>query len=193
MAHKFDVRKAEILDNPERLQILNPDTILDILGLDRKTIFADLGCGTGYFSLPAAFRVKKVYALDIQKEMLEILLGKIKKGNIKNIDVILSGESSIPLPNDSVDVLFMANVFHELEHKKSILKEVKRILSSGGRLVIIDWKKMEMDFGPPLEERLTEAEVISACENNGFEILKKAEAGPYNYLLIFKSQGKLTG
>ncbi len=186
MAHKFDVRNAELLDSPDRLQILNPDTILDKLGLNRETVFADLGCGTGYFSLPAALRVRKVYALDVQEEMLEILRNKIKKEKIKNIDVILSRESSIPLPDNSIDILFMANVFHELQDKKSILAEAKRILSSGGKLTIIDWKKMEMDFGPPLGERLTEAEVVSACKNNGFEILEKAEAGPYNYILIFK-------
>ncbi|VVB93417.1 putative cobalt-precorrin-6B C(15)-methyltransferase (decarboxylating) [uncultured archaeon] len=186
MAHKFDVRKAELLDSPDRLQILNPDTILDKLGLNRETMFADLGCGTGYFSLPAALRVSKVYALDVQEKMLEILQNKIKKEKIKNIDIILSRESSIPLPDNSIDILFMANVFHELQDKKSILSEAKRILSSGGKLTIIDWKKMEMDFGPPLGERLTEDEVVSACKNNGFEILEKAEAGPYNYILIFK-------
>ncbi|NJD76290.1 MAG: class I SAM-dependent methyltransferase [Candidatus Methanoperedens sp.] len=186
MAHKFDVKKAELLDSPDRLHILNPDENLDKLGLNTETVFADLGCGTGYFSLPAALRVKKVYALDVQEEMLEILRNKIKKEKIKNIDIILSGESTIPLPDNSVDIVFTANVFHELEDRISILVEIKRILSAGGRLVIIDWKKIEMDFGPPFEERLTEAEVISACENNSFDLLKKAVTGPYNYLLIFE-------
>ncbi len=63
----------------------------------------------------------------------------------------------------------MANVFHELEDKSSILKEGKRILSSGGRLIIVDWKKMDMDIGPPIEERFTPREVISICKKKGFQ------------------------
>lgn len=79
MVHKFDVKKAGILDDPERNQILNPEIILDKLELTGEMVIADLGCGTGFFSIPASKRVKKVFALDIQQEMLDILLDKIKK------------------------------------------------------------------------------------------------------------------
>ncbi|MCX9012862.1 MAG: class I SAM-dependent methyltransferase [Candidatus Methanoperedens sp.] len=185
MAHKFDVRSAEVLDSPDRKRFLDPDSVLDKIGLRKETIFVDLGCGTGYFSIPASFRVKKVYALDVQQEMLDILHGKIKKQGITNIETVLSEESSIPLPDGCADVLFMANVFHELEDRGSILEEGKRILSSGGRLVIIDWKKIEMDFGPPIEERLTAGEVIAICTDAGFKLREQSDAGPYNYLLIF--------
>ncbi len=185
MAHKFDVKRAGILDNQDRKQFLNPDIILDRIGLDREMVLADLGCGTGFFTIPASLRVEKVYALDVQREMLDILQDKIKKQKITNIETILSEESSIPLPDDSVDILLMANIFHELEDRGAILKEGKRILSCCGKLAIIDWKKIEMDFGPPLEIRLAEEEVISACGDSGFEIQKRLDAGPYNYLLVF--------
>jgi ubiquinone/menaquinone biosynthesis C-methylase UbiE len=185
MVHKFDAKKAGILDDPERVKILNPAIILEKLGLTKEMIIADLGCGTGFFSIPAARRVKKVFALDIQEEMLDILSDKIKKEKITNIEVILSGESSIPLSDKSVDILLMANVFHELEDKLSLLKEVKRVLKMNGRLMIIDWKKMEMDIGPPLQERLDEKEVIDTCFINGFTLLERSNIGPYNYLLIF--------
>lgn len=185
MAHKFDVKRAEILDNQDRKQFLNPDSILDRIGLDRGMVLADLGCGTGFFTIPASFRVKKVYALDVQREMLDILQDKIKKQRIANIEPILSEESSIPLPDGSVDVLLMANVFHELEDRSAILEEGKRILSSRGKLAIVDWKKIKMDFGPPLEERLAEEEIISICKDSGFEFQKRSDAGPYNYLLVF--------
>jgi ubiquinone/menaquinone biosynthesis C-methylase UbiE len=185
MAHKFDVRSAGILDSPDRKRFLNPDNIFDEIGLGRETVLADLGCGTGYFAIPASFRIKKVFALDIRQEMLEILRDKIKKEKISNIEPVLSHESSIPLPDNSIDVLFMANVFHEIEDRESILKEGKRILKSNGRLTIIDWKKVEMDFGPPVEERLDEDDVISICKNNDFDLSEQKHAGPYNYLLIF--------
>ena len=187
MVHKFDAKRAEVLDSPDRARYLNPDIVLGKIGLNREMVFADLGCGTGYFAVSAAMRVKKVYALDIQQEMLDILRGKIEKQKLTNIETILSGESSIPLPDCSVDVLFMANVFHELEDRESILKEVKRILARGGRMVIVDWKKVKMDFGPPVEVRLAAEEVISACR--GFRLLERSDAGPYNYFLIFDPAG----
>lgn len=184
MVHKFDAKKAGILDDPERVKILDSASILDKLELRGEMVFADLGCGTGFFAIPAARRVKKVFALDIQPEMLDILKDNIKKEKITNIEVILSGESSIPLSDKSVDILFMVNVFHELEDKSALLREVKRVLKLNGRLMIIDWKKMEMDFGPPLQERLDETDVIAACYGNGFTLLEKSNIGPYNYLLI---------
>ncbi len=176
MPHKFDVKGVEILESPDRLQFLNPDAILGKVDLRREMIIADLGCGTGYFTIPASQRVKKVYALDVQQGMLNILRNKIKSQKISNI-LILSEESHIPLPDNSVDVLLMG--------KDSILIEVKRILSGEGKLVIVDWLKIEMDFGPPFEERFTAEEVISICERNGFEVREQSNAGPYNYLLIF--------
>jgi ubiquinone/menaquinone biosynthesis C-methylase UbiE len=191
MVHKFDAMKAGILDSQDRVKFLNPDNILEMLKLKGKMVLADLGCGTGFFSIPASRRVKKVFALDIQQEMLDILLDKIKKEKITNIHVILTEESSIPLPDNSVDILLMVNVFHELEDRSSLLKEVKRVLTMNGRLVIIDWKKIEMDLGPPFEERLTEEEVIEINYANGFTILERLNAGPYNYLLVFgKSPAK---
>jgi ubiquinone/menaquinone biosynthesis C-methylase UbiE len=189
MPHKFDVNNAEILDSSERFQFLNPGIILDKVGLGREMVLADLGCGTGYFTIPASQRVKKVFAIDVQKGMLDIVSKKIKKEKITNIEAILSEEASIPLPDNSVDVLLMANVFHELEDRSLILKEGKRILSENGILVIVDWKKMEMDFGPPVEERLTAEEVISICRDNGFEVREQSDGGPYNYVLIFGKPG----
>ncbi len=192
MPHKFNVEDVEILESSERLKFLNPDNILDKVGLSREMIFADLGCGTGYFTIPASKRVKKVYALDVQQGMLDILRSKIEKQKISNIESILSEKSHIPLPDNLVNVLLMGNVFHELEARDSIINEVKRILSGGGKMVIVDWLKIEMDFGPPVDERLTAEEVSSICENNGFKVLEKSDAGPYNYLLIFGEKGEIS-
>lgn len=185
MTHKFDAKKAEILDSRDRRKFLNPDSIPEKSGLDSDTVLADLGCGSGFFAIPASLIVEKVYAIDVQQEMLDIVREKIRKGKLANIETLLSKESSIPLPDNSVDVLFMANVFHELEDRGSILNEAMRILSGRGRLIIIDWKKIKMEMGPPVEERLSEDEVVSICEDGDFMVLERLDAGPYNYMLVF--------
>ena len=185
MAHRFDIKKAEVLDSPDRWKFLNPDRILEMLGLEKDMTFADLGCGTGYFSIPASAIVRKVYAIDVQQEMLDILNSKIKNGNVTNIESNLSDGNSIPLENGSTDILFMANVFHEIEDQEFMLAEVKRVLSEQGKLVIIDWNKVEMDMGPPVSERLSPEEVILICSKNGFENEMNTDAGPYNYILVF--------
>jgi ubiquinone/menaquinone biosynthesis C-methylase UbiE len=172
MAHKFDAKKAEILYSADRRKLLNPDSILGKAGLSRDTVFADLGCGSGYFVIPASLIVKKVFAIDVQEEMLDIVREKIRIGKLTNIETLLSKESSIPLPDKSVDVLFMANVFHELEDRGAILKEADRILSGRGRLIIVDWKKKKMEMGPPVEERLTAEEVVSICKEGVSVYLK---------------------
>jgi ubiquinone/menaquinone biosynthesis C-methylase UbiE len=187
MAHKFDVKKAGILDSTDRAQFLDPDSILEKLGLDGRHVLVDLGCGTGFFSIPASRRVKKVFALDIQQKMLDILNEKITREKITNIETILSEETLIPLSDNSVDVLLMVNVFHELDDRSSLLKQVKRVLNKNGRLAIIDWNKIEMDFGPPFWERLDEKDVIDIGQANGFTILQQSNAGPYNYLLVMGS------
>ena len=185
MAHKFDAKKAQILDSADRRKFLNPDSILGKAALSRDMVFADLGCGSGYFAIPASRMVKKVYAIDVQEEMIDIIREKIRMGKLTNIETILSKECSIPLTDNSMDVLFMANVFHELEDRGAILREAKRILSGMGRLIIIDWKKMEMEMGPPIEERLSEDEVVSICKDGSFRILELPDAGAYNYMLVF--------
>ncbi|MCX9084361.1 MAG: hypothetical protein OIN87_06145 [Candidatus Methanoperedens sp.] len=72
MAHKFDANKADILDNPERAKILYPEVILEKLELTDEIVLADLGCGTGFFSIPASRQVKKVFALDIQRFLIDL-------------------------------------------------------------------------------------------------------------------------
>ncbi|MCL7412883.1 MAG: class I SAM-dependent methyltransferase [ANME-2 cluster archaeon] len=115
MSHKFDAKKVAVLDDPGRKEFLDPETILDMLDLNENAVFVDIGAGTGYFALPAAVRVREVYALDILDEMVEALRSRARSENMNNLKPMKSGESSFPLADNVADVVFMANVFHELD------------------------------------------------------------------------------
>ncbi|MCK4937170.1 MAG: class I SAM-dependent methyltransferase [Methanosarcinales archaeon] len=185
MSHKFDAKKAAVLDDPGRKEFLNPEAILDMLELNENSVFVDVGAGTGYFALPAAARVSEVYALDILDEMVEAIRSRAKSDNIINLKPLRSDESSFPLAEKVADVVFMSNVFHELDDHAKALKEVLRILKSDGILAVVDWKKEETPMGPPVDHRFSELDVIEILRLNGFELVETKEAGPYHYLLVF--------
>jgi ubiquinone/menaquinone biosynthesis C-methylase UbiE len=184
MSHKFNVKNAAVLDDPGRKEFLNPEAILDMIHLDKNTVFVDIGAGTGYFAVPAAARVRQVLALDILDEMVEVIRAKVASRHITNLTPLKSGVSSFPVVDGTADVVFMSNVFHELDDHSLALKEIMRILKNDGILAVVDWKKESTPMGPPVDDRFSEldaAEILRLC---GFELIEIREAGPYHYLIV---------
>ncbi len=152
----------------ERLMEQHPEGLLRREGLAPGDSFADVGCGPGFFTVPAAGIVGEtghVYAIDISEEMLFEL---DKRDPPPNVVLVKSGEAEIPLDKAVVDMALISYVLHEAENAVAFLREVGRILTDGGILLILDWKKRVQDKGPPIEERLTEEEVLKLLEEAGF-------------------------
>lgn len=144
---------------------------------------ADVGAGVGFFTLPAARRVGpegRVYAIDLSPEMLNDLRAKLEDETLANVEAYLSTEDRVPLADASVDLAFLACVFHELAGAGTLM-ECRRILRPKGRLGVVDWKKIDQEEGPPKEHRLDEAEVAAFLTEAGFAPTRTFEAGPYHY------------
>jgi len=154
MTHKFPHQDWERLVSEERRAWQDPDRLLDTLGIAPDEVWADVGCGPGFFTIPLSRRVKKVYAVDIQAPMLGVLKKRLQEAGVSNVEILLSGENHIPLPDRSVDGVILVNVFHELQDPDAFFRELARITRR--RVVIVDWKREEMPIGPPLEERISE-------------------------------------
>jgi len=200
MAHKFDVNSRNKLDNPKRRELLPADRILREIGLQAGDRFADIGCGTGYFSLPAAKLVGNeglVYALDITEEMLADLRDKINENNSidgnstegscienKNINTILTGEYDFKLEDKAVNIAFICTVLHEVDDKTAFINEAKRVLQPGGKIAIVEWVKRESDWGPPMEHRLDAADVRKTLSECGFTELLRIDINEHYYMLI---------
>ncbi|WHH61090.1 methyltransferase domain-containing protein [Petroclostridium sp. X23] len=187
MAHKFDVRNKHKLDNEKRREILPPHKALKELRLQEGDTIADIGCGIGYFSIPAAQIVGesgKVFAMDISLEMIEELERKAENNNISNIKAIVTEENDLKVDDNSVSYAFICNVLHETQDMKLFLTEVKRILTDCGKLVIVEWKKENTDYGPPLEHRLSKEEVYGALKHIGLNNMTYQEVGAYFYAVI---------
>lgn len=179
---KFDPEHRAYLDSEERRGYLDPEGILEAFGVARGMRIADVGAGTGFFAIPAARRVGRegrVYAIDQAPEMISELRAKASRAE-DVLEVLPSTEDRIPLPDASVDLALLACVLHELDGLGT-LRECRRILRTGGRLAVVDWKKIAQDVGPPLEHRLSEAEAERLLARAGFHAVRTLPAGPFHY------------
>ncbi len=192
MAHKFDPKNKEKLNSKERRENLPPEIILRKAGLKSDHHLIDIGCGVGYFSIPAAKIVNsngKVYALDTSEEMTEFLTAELKTLGIENVEVLNSREYGFPLEEDTGDMLLMSMVLHEVEDKKRFLQEARRTLKPSGRILIIEWDKKETEQGPPLKHRLDTQETKNYLHQAGFnnpEIIELQELSNTFYMVTAK-------
>ncbi len=189
MPHKFSPASIAKLEDPRRFHPLSPKEILGAVGLREGMRVADVGCGVGVFAIPAALQVGGdgiVYAVDPQEEMLAILRDRASAAGARNICPLRSSEERIPIPDGTVDLVLLVDVLHELEGDGT-LKEVRRILSPGGLLVVVDWREDgREDMGPPREERVPEGEVRRRLSSLGFGDVRRVRAGEEHYGLVFR-------
>lgn len=168
------------LDSPERRKMLPPEETLINAGLTKNDIFIDIGCGIGYFSIPASIITGpkgKVFALDTSSEMLEELNRRINVNKITNIEPILSDSYNFHLNQDTGTFALMSNVLHEVDDKVIFLKETNKILKTQGKLCIIEWQKKETEKGPPVKDRLSELQVNELLEQTNFKLLNSYSIG----------------
>lgn len=179
--HKFEPKHTARLLSKEREEALSPKRLLEEAGLKEGGTLADIGCGPGFFTLPAAMIVGekgRVFAVDTQQEMLDQL--KTRKPP-KNVTLVKSGESFVPIDDSSVDLVLIAFVLHEAERKGLFLKEIKRITKPKGAVLVIDWKRKKEEHGPPVEERLTAKAVGELLREAGFKGIKASSLNASHY------------
>ncbi len=183
--HIFDPKNIDVLESEDRKAWQNPEEIMGLLKLKPSYVVADLGCGSGYFTVPISRKVKKVYGIDVQKEMLEFLEQKIRTQKIFNIETLLSKENEIHLQNESVDLLLSVNTLHEFRDKEKMINEIQRVLKPDGQAVIVDFKKEDTGFGPPVSVRVSNEQAGHLFEKQGLTVLKSHYL-KYHYLIVFR-------
>jgi ubiquinone/menaquinone biosynthesis C-methylase UbiE len=144
---RFAASQAHRLDDPARKVWLSPAEVLEALGLRAGDTVADVGAGTGYFSLPMAQAVApegKVYAVDAQAEMLALLIQKVEEAGLVNVEPIHAEAEKTSLPSSSCNLYFLANVWHELDDWGAAVSEARRVLKADGKIAILDSSPKEV-------------------------------------------------
>ncbi len=188
MSKVFNPERRARLDAPERAAWQKPDKIVSCLKLREGMIVAEIGPGTGYFTVrlaAAVGRTGKIIALDLQEEMRTALSERLSSEGIEHVEVRECGPIETGLSDDSVDMVFLANVTHEYPDLTDGLRECVRITRPGGRVVVVDWKAEVTETGPPLEHRLDAQIVIDKAEGLGLSQSGSEDVLPYHYFLFF--------
>lgn len=184
MVQKFNFKKRKNLVSDKRKKLLPAKKTLIDLGLKNGDTIADIGCGIGYFTIPASEVVGpegKVYAMDISSDMLNELKEIIK--DIFNIEVIKTTEKNLIIADGSVNFAFISNVLHEVNDLNSTLQEIKRIMVTNGKVAILEWKKIKSDFGPPVSHRLESNLLSEKLEEISFKNIIVSDLNEYLYTI----------
>jgi ubiquinone/menaquinone biosynthesis C-methylase UbiE len=180
---------ADWLVRPERKAEEAPDTALDAIVIARGATVADIGAGAGYFSWRLAERVGpagKVYANDIQPEMLALLRKNIEARHLTNVEAVLGTDVDPKLPAGVMDLVLMVDVYHELAEPEKMLRKMRESLKPGGRLVLLEYRKEDPNVPIRPEHKMSVAEARAEVEPEGFRFEKTLETLPRQHILIFR-------
>lgn len=181
---------ASWLERPEREAEERPSVLIKNLPLHPNAMVADLGAGTGYFALRIAPLVPKgkVYAIDIQPEMLEIIRQKLKQTRFQNVEPVLSRETQINVAPQSLDLLIMVDVYHELSHPCEMGREIFTALKPGGRLALIEYRAEDANVPIKPLHKMTQAQAKKELGAAGLIWEKTIDVLPWQHLMIFIKQ-----
>lgn len=178
--------------NEDMVSFSDPKKNIDQCGIQAGMIIADLGAGSGFYTLEAAKALGstgKVYAVDAQKALLARLKNNAAKENLYNVDVIwgdIERLGGTNIRDNSIDLILVCNVLFQLEDKRGLVAEVKRILASGGRVLVVDWTDSFGGIGPDKGRVFSKVDAENLFETQGFAKDREIQAGTHHYGFIYK-------
>ncbi len=179
---------AQILERKDRDEWQKPDEVVGALGLESGQSAADIGAGSGYFSVRLARAVGphgKVFAVDIQQDLIDHLAGRAKQQGLANLAPVLGSPHDPALAAASVDLIFICDVVHHIENRQAYYTKLAKALRPGGRIAIVDFYKRELPVGPGVAMKIAKPAMIAELEQAGFELAAEHGFLPHQYFLIF--------
>jgi len=179
---------APWLDREERDIEEAPDVALDALGLKAGWTVADVGAGSGYMTVRMARRVGRtgrVYAEDIQPQMIELLTKRLAKERITNVTPVLGLVDDPKLPDAALDLVLMVDVYHEFSEPQKMLRKLRTAIKPGGQLVLLEYRKEDPKVPIRPDHKMSVAEAKLEVEAEGFTLSRVDKRLPRQHILIF--------
>jgi ubiquinone/menaquinone biosynthesis C-methylase UbiE len=177
------------LEDPSRAAWQKPEEVVRVLNLKSGENVADIGAGSGYFSVRFARAVGpagRVFAVDIDLDMLAYIEQRARQENLRNIRTILADPHDPGLAAASVDLIFICATLHHITDRAKYYPLLAKALRPGGRIVIIDFQKRMLPVGPSLEMKIAREEVLNEFGAAGFHLAGEFDFLPYQYFLVFE-------
>jgi ubiquinone/menaquinone biosynthesis C-methylase UbiE len=187
MPTKFDTRSKDLLLSEERQETLKPEELLRSLGLRAGQNIADIGCGPGFFTIPAARIVGDgghVYAADIQGEMLTAVRSRVAEQGLSNVRVFKTSDTEVPMPAASCDLVLLAFMLDEIEQRSRFLLKAAKLLKPRAKLAVLEWHKREEPEGPELADRITPEELAADAQAAGLRVDESRDLNDSHYLCM---------
>lgn len=179
------------LEDPKRDAYQKPHEVMEALAIREGEIIADIGAGSGYFTLRLAHHVGakgRVYAVDVSPDMIRHLNGRVRDMGVLNVSTILAPPDD-PLLPQPVDRFLIVDVWHHVEDQAGYLARMKKNLKPGGQVVMIDFQKKDLPVGPPVDMKISREDLLKQMQAAGFRLVQEHTFLPYQYFLVFTPGG----
>lgn len=188
ISHVMGHRGAAWLERSARERQERTDLLIDNLPLERDDVVADIGAGTGYFAFPIAERLPdgRVYAVDIQPEMLEFMRERRERSGASNVEPVLGSETDTGLPKAGVDLAYIVDAYHEFSHPREMGESLVRALKPGGRLILVEYRAEDPSVPIKPLHKMSEVQVRKEMSALGLEWVKTEDYLPQQHVLHFR-------
>ena len=188
IAHVMGAAGAAWLERNNRQQEENTKLAIDKMRLSPGSIVADIGAGTGYYTFAIARKVPqgKVYAVEIQDEMIKYLEQKKTSTGISNVEIVKGTQQSPNLPDDSVDLAIMVDVYHELEFPREMLQAIKKSLKENGAILLLEYKAEDPSIAIKPLHKMSVKQVSKEMAANGLKLAYEGKFLPMQHFLLYK-------
>ncbi len=188
LAKPMSYQGADWLERADRETTEQPEHVLDVLGVKEGMTVADVGAGSGYFTVRIGKRIGprgRVLATDLQPEMLDLLRTNVAKANLTNVVAVLTTESDAKLPQKELDLVLMVDVYHELPQPAATLAQVRAALRPEGRIALVEYRAEDPDVPIKPEHKTTLVQIRRELEANGFVFRSSDESLPQQRIIVF--------